>query len=339
MPLFRKKKAERQDSADPSSQKASALVANLETIQLSALLDTDQRGEDLLEAAGRYARVHEELEPVAQRLDSATSVATARAFFQTLEVSEPMECPTPRDVFRSLVSLSATGATSVMGWTGLAESLGPGRNVLLVLVEHPTIPAMLVCCRLPSSGYLAYYANASLADKIGLPRPERWLRSPPSEARVGEDVKTVIIGKQEWMAENLAIPVENSWVRPDDPDGKRVGRYYTWGAAKEACPQGWHLPSDAEWGELVDDLGGEENAGARLKEGGSSGFEAQLRGNRTSDGSLESEGRLANFWTSTEDDDDPEFAWCRFVNNQGSRVGHTTAYKKAGYAVRCVRNG
>lgn len=148
--------------------------------------------------------------------------------------------------------------------------------------------------------------------------------------------KTVVIGSQEWMAENLNVAVAGSWVRPDDPEGARDGRYYTWEAAMRVAPPGWHLPTDEEWGELVTALGGESVAGSQLKEGGTSGFEAKLRGNRTSAGSYEFAGTLSNFWTATQCDKD--MAKCRFLNETLASVGHDGANKLAGYAVRCVRD-
>jgi len=152
----------------------------------------------------------------------------------------------------------------------------------------------------------------------------------------GQVFKTITIGSQEWMAENLNTPMESSWCRRDDPGGTKYGRFYTWEAAKKISLRGWHLPADSEWEELVNQLGGEKIAGEKLKKGGSSGFEAMLRGNRTLNGTFESPGKLENYWTSTEYD--REWAWCRYLVGTISSVGHDRALKKAGYAVRCVRN-
>jgi hypothetical protein len=44
--------------------------------------------------------------------------------------------------------------------------------------------------------------------------------------------------------------------------------YYIIGKLRNACPEGWHLPTDAEWTELIEFLGGEEVAGGKLKETG-----------------------------------------------------------------------
>ncbi len=90
------------------------------------------------------------------------------------------------------------------------------------------------------------------------------------------------IGEQVWLAENLRYATATgSWCWENrEEECARRGRYYAWGAAMEAAPPGWHLPSDEEWKALERTLGlsGEETeargfergvegttAGARLK--------------------------------------------------------------------------
>jgi uncharacterized protein (TIGR02145 family) len=128
----------------------------------------------------------------------------------------------------------------------------------------------------------------------------------PIEDIEGNVYKTVEIGTQVWMAENLkttkyadATPVPlvtsnsdwhalvytskaycwfNNYIINKDP----YGALYTWAAATDgalssntnpsgvqgACPTGWHLPSDTEWEELTTYLGGSEIAGGKMKEAG-----------------------------------------------------------------------
>jgi hypothetical protein len=87
-----------------------------------------------------------------------------------------------------------------------------------------------------------------------------------TDTRDGKVYKTVKIGNQIWMAENLNYEAEGSKCYDNNPaNGQKYGRLYDWETAKKACPPGWHLPSDAEWQELVDFAGGKEIAGKKLK--------------------------------------------------------------------------
>ena len=74
----------------------------------------------------------------------------------------------------------------------------------------------------------------------------------------------VAMGDLIWMAENLNFKIEDSWCYDDkNANCKKFGRLYTYDAAMNACPDGWHLPSLNEWknlfsvveGKRIDDLG------------------------------------------------------------------------------------
>ena len=127
------------------------------------------------------------------------------------------------------------------------------------------------------------------------------------------------------------------------------GVLYNWPAAMNACPTGWHLPSDAEWTELTDYLGGEGVAGGKLKEIGTThwntpntdatnetGFTALPGGYRRTNGTFVNVGNHGYWWSATENVIDN--AWYRIVSYEYSRVGRYGTIKELGFSVRCLRD-
>ena len=88
------------------------------------------------------------------------------------------------------------------------------------------------------------------------------------DSRDGKVYKTVEIGSQIWMAENLNYLSDSPGAIFRDAAvlSDVFGRLYCWEVAKEVCPDGWHLPSDEDWSILADHLGGEAVAGGVMKE-------------------------------------------------------------------------
>ena len=170
-----------------------------------------------------------------------------------------------------------------------------------------------------------------------------------SDLRDGQTYKTVVIGEQTWMAENLNYETENSYCYDDDPSNcSKYGRLYTWAAAKTVCPEGWHLPSYDEWNTLFTAVGGKSTAGAKLKSqtgwaayGGitnedSFGFSALPAGCKYSLGDYDYEGSQAYFWSSSEDGSD--YAYNMLLDYYGDNVRLLNTSKSLGFSVRCLKD-
>lgn len=89
------------------------------------------------------------------------------------------------------------------------------------------------------------------------------------DERDGQVYRTVTIGSQTWMAENLNYETDSSYCYNDSASYcDKYGRIYSWVAAQDACPSGYHLPSGDEWQQLIDAVGGkyaEYTAGKMLR--------------------------------------------------------------------------
>jgi len=116
--------------------------------------------------------------------------------------------------------------------------------------------------------------------------------------------KTVKIGNQTWMTENLAFNADsNCWAYDNDQSFvAKYGYLYNWKTAKKACPAGWHLPNKEEFETLLNNCGGSgKEAYKALFPGGSSGFSAQFGGYGYGNSGFGGIGELAYFWSSSEE--------------------------------------
>jgi len=184
----------------------------------------------------------------------------------------------------------------------------------------------------------------------------------------GYDYSTVQIGEQCWFSENCRyLPVvspssEGSETDPNyyvyDYQGTDVtaakattnydtyGVLYNWPAVmtEGICPSGWHIPSDEEFTELTDLLGGESVAGNSMKStsgwngGGngsnSSGFTGLPGGYRAS-GGFSNDGNLGYWWSASESG---SFSWTRELYYSFDSVYRDYHYRFFGFSARCVRD-
>ena len=192
----------------------------------------------------------------------------------------------------------------------------------------------------------------------------------------GNVYKTVTIGKQVWMAENLrTMRYRNGDSIPNITDSlewmsRTAGAYcnnttggnvpaaygylYNWYAASDTrniAPSGWHVPSQAEWAALISYLGGEEVAGGKVKESGTthwkspntgaineSGFNALPAGGRNEFGQYMDNGHESVWWSSTSEPGTIG-AWCSGTLNISSSLrSNGSARKYEGLSIRCIKD-
>ena len=167
------------------------------------------------------------------------------------------------------------------------------------------------------------------------------------DKRDGKVYKTITIGDQTWMAEDLQYKDSTgNWCYKDDPANcNEYGRLYNVKAALESCPDGWHLPQTEEWEKLINYLGGEQIAGAKLKSTekwrhsaitatNGSGFSALPAGYRNYGGVFGGRGTQGYWWSASKFDNG---AWYFALNNKDNKINkYGSNHRLSGYCVRCV---
>ena len=189
--------------------------------------------------------------------------------------------------------------------------------------------------------------------------------------------KTVTIGTQTWMAENLKVSkysdgttIPNitddtqwsnlttgawSYYNNDVANNAKYGKLYNWYAVskttngnKNVCPTGWHVPTYAEWTVLTDYLGGESVAGGKMKEVGTTSWNSpNTDATNTSlfsalPGGLRSDGDYGGigsdgFWWSSSVDNGG-IAITRRLNDGSGNAMSYYGFKFYGLSVRCLRD-
>ena len=153
----------------------------------------------------------------------------------------------------------------------------------------------------------------------------------------GNVYNAVTIGTQCWMKENLKVThYRNGDVinNIDSPDVDRYGRLYDWYAVDDArglAPEGWHVPTDAEWTALINYLSRKV-----LKITDATGFAALPGGYRIYDGTFYFISAYGYWWTATAYD--AASAWYRALYYSYATVCRYYYSKADGFSVRCVKD-
>ena len=194
----------------------------------------------------------------------------------------------------------------------------------------------------------------------------------------GNTYKTVTIGTQQWMAENLKVSkysdgttipniTDNtqwsnlttgawSYYNNDAANNAKYGKLYNWYAVskttngyKNVCPTGWHVPTDAEWTVLTDYLGGTSVAGGKMKEVGTTNWKIpNTDATNTSlftglpGGYRVNDGLYGYIGYDGDWWSSSEYntfnAWYRYLGSSNGNAGRDGYDKRNGLSVRCLRD-
>ena len=194
----------------------------------------------------------------------------------------------------------------------------------------------------------------------------------------GNSYKTVYIGTQQWMGENLKtskysdgttipnITDNTQWAQlttgawdyynNDAANNAKYGKLYNWYAVskttngnKNVCPTGWHVPTDAEWTVLTDYLGGVSVAGGKMKEGGTTSWSNPNTDATTTSlftglpgGYRGSDGNYTNVgyvgFWWSSTENGTFNAWYRYLDYYDGIAIGNDNSKRYGFSVRCLRD-
>ncbi len=183
----------------------------------------------------------------------------------------------------------------------------------------------------------------------------------------GNVYSIIKIGDQEWLDRNLAVthyrngdPLnvalggdQGAWINyNNDPSiGAVYGKPYNSQAVHDArglAPEGWHVATRDDWTTLIETLGGLAVAGGKLKETGTTHWEAPNEGATDeygfkalpggyAAGDSYYLGRYGGFWTSTMVDQSPNSTYMFYFYAENTTVEPDSS-TPMGFSVRCVRD-
>lgn len=193
----------------------------------------------------------------------------------------------------------------------------------------------------------------------------------------GNVYKTIVIGTQTWMAENLKTTkysngdsinyitdeelwettTEGAWTyyKNNSTLNADYGKLYNWLAVEDPrniCPSGWHIPDDPEWEGLLTYLGGYEIAGAKMKETGLNHFLYSNEGSTNESGFTGLPGGMKDYgswsfdlgltgfwWSSTNANDYYDLeAYYYYLSRDVDAMMDGTGDKNNGASCRCIKD-
>ena len=172
------------------------------------------------------------------------------------------------------------------------------------------------------------------------------------DSRDGKNYKTIQIGSKIWMAENLDFrpylmllsnwadtskPTDIFCYNDDTSNCKKYGALYRHNALKNACPVGWHLPTEEDFKMLLNTYSDDKKkAYLSLISGGSSGFNLPLNGWYTHRGYYIGINKAGGLWSSTEKG--KYYIKVFVVNKYSSKAFITSNIHDDAISVRCVKD-
>ena len=215
--------------------------------------------------------------------------------------------------------------------------------------------------------------SAQSGSKSTKPKPNPVPKSTtPEQVKKSKDSGTVMIGTQAWAVTNLNVSTFRSgdtipeartneeWVTAGESgkpawcyynnnpaNGLKCGKLYNWYAVNDPrglAPEGWRLPSDADWSKLAYFFGGPDAAGGKLKSSNGwvdgyngdneSGFNGPPGGYRIENGIFKNSGSIGTWWSSTEN---MSISAIDFYLSQRQGLGRSSNPKQRGESVRCLK--
>jgi uncharacterized protein (TIGR02145 family) len=161
-----------------------------------------------------------------------------------------------------------------------------------------------------------------------------------TDKRDGKAYKTVAIGNQIWIAQNMNFFIDDkkncNCYSKKDKNCEVYGRLYTYSVVKDVCPDGWHVPGKEEYDILIKHFANPGQAYLELLSSGSSGFNSLNAGFMDEDRESGGMEEFASYWTSTPVNQNA--AWRFLVGGRRRNAAIDDAHVSYSFSVRCIKN-